>query len=395
MQADFHYYATYCAAFLAGCSHEESLLTAYCSQLTDCCTRSFLKEIKAPQSAATTQNQTELMDVPMDMLGLQEITRIWASFHFLPRDLYAKAPDKSPKYYRNKYRLICGPNGELLSDTVLLAKGKGPVAAGLAMHILADTWAHRYFAGTPSLVINNTNYAFEELLTVNGKEQSRLVKFRHNPSLKDDIKQGIYINTLYQTSESTVMNLGHGRAGHLPDYSFIRYRYMPAWGRYTLITKDNPHDYRNAFCQMVHALKFLNGSAEAFIRGFYDTEAIKGYEERIREIICRRQTDASADWKAFGESLSGQAIPDFDESEYKEEYLSADKGGKDSTVLGQYILAALKQKSMVTNKIARSKNPLAGISVEYDGKRLPGIRDYLKLIKITERGNNDKAAKTP
>ena len=395
MQADFHYYATYCAAFLAGCPHEESLLIAYCSQLTDCCTRSFLKELKAPLSAATTQNQTELMDAPMDLLGLQEITRIWSSFHFLPRDLYAKAPEGSPSFYRNKYRLICGPNGELLLDTVHLAKGKGPEAAGLAMHILADTWAHRYFAGTPSLVINNTNYAFEELLTVNGKEIFRPLKFRHSPSLKDDIEQGIYVNTLYQTSESTVMNLGHGRAGHLPDYSFIRYRYMPAWGRYTLITKDNPHDYRLAFCQMVHALKFLNGNTESFIRGFYDFEALKGYEETVSRILCRRQTDASADWKAFGESLSGQAIPDFDESGYREEYLSADAGGKDGTVLGRYILAALAQKSMVTNKIARSKNPLAGISVEYDGKKLPGIRDYLKLIRISERGKNDKVAKNP
>ena len=28
------------------------------------------------------------------------------------------------------------------------------------------------------------------------------------------------------------MNLGHGRAGHLPDYSFAHYRYQPAWGRF-------------------------------------------------------------------------------------------------------------------------------------------------------------------
>ena len=121
----------------------------------------------------------------------------------------------------------------------------------------------------------------------------------------------------------------------------------------------------------------------------------KGYEETVSRILCRRQTDASADWKAFGESLSGQAIPDFDESGYREEYLSADAGGKDGTVLGRYILAALAQKSMVTNKIARSKNPLAGISVEYDGKKLPGIRDYLKPIRISERGKNDKVAKNP
>ena len=42
MQLDFHYYATYCAAFLAGYTHEESLVICYSAQLVDCCSRSFL-----------------------------------------------------------------------------------------------------------------------------------------------------------------------------------------------------------------------------------------------------------------------------------------------------------------------------------------------------------------
>ena len=164
MQADFHYYAAYCAACLAGWSHEESLLIAWSDQFTDCCSRTFLTGIHAPRAAATTQTQTELMDARTDFLGLQEITRIWASFHFLPGDLYADPPRKTSRRYRNKYRLICGPNGSLAGDTVQLAKDRGLPAAGLAMHILSDTWAHRFFAGTPSLVINNTGSHFYELL---------------------------------------------------------------------------------------------------------------------------------------------------------------------------------------------------------------------------------------
>ena len=71
---------------------------------------------------------------------------------------------KCAKRYRNKFRLICGPNGDLLVDTVKLAKGAGTQAAGIAMHVLADTWAHQNFAGTPSLVINNTNDYFYEMM---------------------------------------------------------------------------------------------------------------------------------------------------------------------------------------------------------------------------------------
>ena len=43
---------------------------------------------------------------------------------FLPYDLYAEV--KGPKNYKDKYRLICKPNGALLVDTVKQVKGKGP-----------------------------------------------------------------------------------------------------------------------------------------------------------------------------------------------------------------------------------------------------------------------------
>ena len=120
VQADFHYYATYCAAFLAGYSHEEALTICYSDQFVDCCTKTFLKSVKASVHAATSQTQAELLDMNTDLIGLQDITRIWASFHFLPRDLNAATP-RASRDYRNKYRLICGPNGELAAETVRLA----------------------------------------------------------------------------------------------------------------------------------------------------------------------------------------------------------------------------------------------------------------------------------
>ena len=120
MQIDFHYYATYCAAYLAGYSHEDCLAICYSAQFTDCCTRTLLSTIGGPSEAATTQLQLEMMDARTDILGIQDITRIWSSFHFLPRDLKAD-PGKGSRIYKAKYRLICGPNGDLLVKTVDLA----------------------------------------------------------------------------------------------------------------------------------------------------------------------------------------------------------------------------------------------------------------------------------
>ena len=378
MQLDFHYYATYCAALIAGYDHDESLRIAYCAQFTDCCTEMLLNKIKGPKAAATTQSQSELANSGSDVFTLQNITRIWASFHFLPADLKADR-ERCSRRFLAKYRMICGPNGPLLADTVELAKGKSLEAAGLAMHVLADTWAHRYFAGTPSLAINNTNYYFYEIIPEGEGFTEKKVDFNHNPSSKDIVENGYYTNSVYQGTENSVMNLGHGRAGHLPDYSFARYRYMPSWGEYREIVKDNPSDYLHAFTQMIYALRYLRGDHESFETGRYDVIQAAPWINEITDIICRRQLDASADWKALGEKISGCEIEDFDREKYQQEYIDADKNSKDDTVLGRFILAALAQKSMVTNRIYNSGNKLAGESVDFSTGRFKGIRDFRRL----------------
>lgn len=381
MQLDFHYYATYCAAYIAGCSHSESLDIAYSAQFVDCCSRTLLQKIGASGHAATTQLQLELMNAPTDPAGRQDITRIWASFHFLPGDLKADPGRRCGKAYRNKYRMICQPDGALVKDTVDLAAGKSLQAAGVAMHVLADTWAHRNFAGTPSLVINNTDSYFYEILPDGDGFRERKVVFNHNPNSADDPEKGKYTNSVYQGSENSVMNLGHGRAGHLPDYSWARYRYMPAWGGYREIIKDNPSDYMNAFCQMVYALKYIRTGDGNFSTGQYRLEAVSPWEDAVYSIILKRQTDASEDWKALGEKLSGHKIEPFDIEKYQDEYKQADADRKDETFLGKFILAALSQKSMVTNRIYRSGNNLAGISVDFTGRGLKGIKEFRRLAE--------------
>ena len=380
MEKSFHYYGTYCAAYLAGYSHEECLAICYSAQFVDWCTKTYLSRLRAPLEAATTQLQLELLDTGSDLLSLQNITRIWSSFHFLPRDLNAKR-QKCSAQYRDKYRLICGTNGKLLLYTVELAKDSSLQAVGIAMHVLADTWAHQYFAGTPSLVINNTNYYFYELLPEGDGFRERPVSFRHNPGKPDDLEKGIYTNTVYQSGENSIMNLGHGRCGHLPDYSFMRYKYLPAWGDYEEILKDNPSDYYHAFGQMVYAMRYLRGDYPAFETDQYDWETLAPLEGEIKAILEKRQLDACADWKALGEKLSGREIPDFDLDQYQEEYMQAGEKEKDETFLGKFILAALIHKSMVTNKIFRSGNLLAGVSVNYKIKGFKGMRDYMRLLK--------------
>ena len=383
MQLDFHYYATYCAACIAGYMPEESLQIAYSAQFVDCCSVTLLRKTGGPLSAATTQLQLEMMNEGSDISSIQNMTRIWASFHFLPGDLHAEK-EKCGRRYLSKYRLICNPNSSLLAETVELVRGRGLPAAGLAMHILADTWAHRYFAGTPSLAINNTTKYFYEIVPEGESFKLRPIRFNHNPSSPDVPEKGVYTNSLFQSEENSVMNLGHGRAGHLPDYSYARYIYMPAWGEYKEIIKDNPSDYFHAFCQMVYALKCLKGG-KPFETERYDAEAIWPYKDDIIHILTKRQTDACSDWKALAEKISGCSVEDFDIEKYQKEYMDADESSRDETFLGQFFIAAMAQKSMVTNRIFTSGSLIAGFSVDFRKKGFAGIKDFQKLAEQSTR----------
>ena len=382
MNADFHYYATYCAAILAGYSHEESEAIAYSDNFVDVCSRSLLSHIGGPGEAATTQLSLEMMDARTDIIGLQDITRIWASFHFLPKDLYANPDKRCSKKYLNKYRLICGPDSDLVERTVELAKDAPMQAAGLAMHVVSDTWAHQNFAGTPSMVINDVleDYIFEMEPDGDGYRDVKPT-FRHSASAPDDLEKHLYTRSIGTGSEKNIMNLGHGRMGHFPDLGFLRYRYVPAWGDYEEIIKDNPSDFKNAFCQMITALKYLHGDKESFSRGEYDYAAIADIDDEIEAIIRKRQADAGEDWAALGEKLSGKRPEPFDENKYVDEYMNASKEDKDDTFLGKFIVAALAHKSMVTSQIYNSGNKLAGRSVEAGKRRFGGMKAYRDIVR--------------
>ncbi len=358
MQRDFHYEAAYCAAILAGYSHADSMVIAYSDQFTDCCSRTFLSKIHGPAHAATTQTQIELADARTDVLARQEMTRIWASFHFLPADLQAEV--KGCREYQWKYRLICGPNSELAMETVRRARNSSLQAAGIAMHVLCDTWAHRYFAGTPSLVINNVTGACAEILP----EGERRVEFRHSVSTPDDPEKSQYTSSMFQYGEHSIMNLGHGRMGHLPDYSYIRYRYMPAWGDYREVIKDNPAEYMQAFTQMVEALKYLRGVVSSFEPEQTDVERTAPYREEIRRILEKRQLSAEADWRALAGKLSGHVLEPFDPVKYQEEYVETVRTERGETFLGRYFEAAMDQKNFVSSRILESGNLLAGFAMK-------------------------------
>ena len=88
------------------------------------------------------------------------------------------------------------------------------------------------------------------------------------------------------------------------------------------------------------------------------------------DVICQVVT---------GGVLSDRKSMNFPNKVMKNEYLS--EQDKDDTFLGKFFVAALAQKSLVTNRIFHAGNLLAGISLDYREKGFGGIRDYLRLVR--------------
>ena len=126
--------------------------------------------------------------------------------------------------------------------------------------------------------------------------------------------------------------------------------------------KDNPKEFYQAFCQMVYALKCLRGEHPEFQKEVYDTEAVEPYREEIDKFLRVRRVDSDLGWKDLGERLSGEKITDFKMDQYSDEYRNAEN--KDETVLGQFFAAAIRQKQLVTVRIAESGNHIVRLRVK-------------------------------
>ena len=130
-----------------------------------------------------------------------------------------------------------------------------------------------------------------------------------------------------------------------------------------------------------NSLLEMRGIYKTFDKGCYDRASVHMWEKEIHEILKKRRKDASEDWKKLGEKISGRQIVDFDIQKYQGEYLRSEKKDRGSTYLGKFFLAAMAQKSMVTDKIFKSGNLLAGFSIDYHQSGFRGIRDYLMLVE--------------
>lgn len=279
MNFDFHYYGTYCAARIAGFDATDANQIAWAAEMVDDCTDSLLNKIGIPDtnrvitSETFTDNLTDETSFLSDVTNatLKKVQRIWMPFHFLPGNLPADHTHQvytgSTKWVASTYGVrdgsdfdcLCLHNSALLQAIVDDTQNRYHTNSatrqellyltGIRMHVLADTWAHEFFVGTPNYWINDV------------AEIKRL-----NP-YGLDISE---ITSVPSASSYSMFYLGHARLGHLPDIPLAHFSFRPHWlgSSYPAIEKDNIQVFLSAFCQMVDAMRAIRNNTP-FVRKEY------------------------------------------------------------------------------------------------------------------------------
>lgn len=252
MMSDFHYECIRVLAHRAGFDAAESEILAYASQYTDHATEHKPIQVKNLPLEARPQIVRGLFNpVCTAHEALQYVTqwksqdaqrKVYISFHFVPPSAYStKAP----------FDFIVQPDSELvrhwvtqaLDDCATATEGSATrlsclIRAGIALHSLADTWAHQGFSGRWSPSDNDVQ---ERQVWTNGQWQSLPL---HASMVLD-----------------AAPDVGHAEVGEMADDGALRFRYRRASNR-VLVVRDNPTEYLQAAGTIYALLRACKSSAD-------------------------------------------------------------------------------------------------------------------------------------
>ena len=253
MQIDFHHTVTYVTARLAGFDHEKADIIAYSAQYVDDATNG--GTIKFDNGAMYKRISSAHKMVDYRHFHELDSIRVWTPFHFLPGNGGMKAEDNPEGSFVNK--LVCKPNSYVAQDMINMCladrdKPYGLHRLGISMHVYADTWAHREFAGV-SHKINNV-----ELLSHDDEATKSYFS-----KMKDAVTNFAISNTF---------PLGHGAALSYPDRPYLEWEYENGFGE--VISRDNTNEFTEAANEMFRVMQQFQGKKPTSIPK-HDMETIK------------------------------------------------------------------------------------------------------------------------
>lgn len=155
--------------------------------------------------------------------------------------------------------------GEVLlnrQDKEKILKRFGLLLLGARAHVIADTWAHQDWCSVNNVI--NTYWDIDNSFLNNQFSQN--IEYQDISQEWKKVKlsglTGTFFNKNLEAAPNQTSYVGHGWMGHLPDYSFIKYRYKPCWSPKSAspLERDNPTEYKYAFLELCSLFSQANGS---------------------------------------------------------------------------------------------------------------------------------------
>jgi hypothetical protein len=131
----------------------------------------------------------------------------------------------------------------------------GLILLGVRAHVIADTWAHQDFSG----IDHEMNTYYDVKGTPIGRQS---IDYQDIGSDWKNVVLSALSHDNLKAVPSATSYLGHGWMGHFPDYSFVKFRYRPAWrdANAEPIVRNNPEQYRHAFLELCSLFSRVKGS---------------------------------------------------------------------------------------------------------------------------------------
>ncbi len=259
MQIDFHHAVTYVVARLAGYGPSRASIIAHSAQHVDDATVdgtiSFTNNAMYSSLASAHKG--------LDYANFDELANhlVWIPFHFLPGN-DGKPAGHRPAGHKPAsfvHKLVCRPNSPVAKDLIREAfedrdKPYGLHRLGVTMHVFADTWAHRGFAGITHK-INNVCDVLDSNDDVDEPFHDRVQDFF-----------GDIVDKVTTCFIDEVLPLGHGPALSNPDKPYLKWSYTNGLG--DRVMRDNPTDFLEAADQMCMVMqRFLKKDLDAEVPG--------------------------------------------------------------------------------------------------------------------------------
>jgi len=292
MQIDFHHAVTYVVARLAGFGHRDAEVIAYCAQYVDDAnnTGEVIFENGAMYSRICSAHHV------LDYRNFDELAsrRVWVAFHFLPANGGKTAGENPDGTFIDK--LVCGPESPVAEDMVRCCIEKqgelfGLHRLGITLHVYADSWAHRGFAGV--------SHQINDVRKLDDQD-------RPDPGFLGELKDffGDRFDAAANRFVSNSYPLGHGAALSCPDVPYLRWQYRN--GRGETVIRNNPDDFLQAADSMCRVMqRFRVGDADAKAPGLSGEMKEKiggflaGFQEKEKKDRHKRWLDEIANG-AFG-----------------------------------------------------------------------------------------------